>query len=323
MKEFSIWKFIHEQINKNGRVMLVSVLETHGSSPGKAGFKLAVGNKGIISGTIGGGEMELRIIKQCQKYLSLKKKIYLLEKLYHNPQKDKKQSGLICAGNQTHFIYSLDRGDLKTIENILESFKSNEIGILNLSEKGISFESNANAKNKQRIIYNYKNDAEWNYKENIGVLERIYIIGGGHVGLALARQMELLGFYIVVFDNRKNISTIKENIYADEIIISEFENIGNYIEEGEYSYIAIVTHSHQTDKSVLKQMLGKKVEYIGLMGSAAKLKRVLEELELEGVKQSVLNKIHAPIGIKIGSETVTEIAVSIAAEIIKIKNKAR
>jgi xanthine dehydrogenase accessory factor len=321
MKDTGVWKFIYEQIKENGRVILVSVLETHGSSPGKAGFKMAVGKNVNIAGTIGGGEMELRIIKQCEKYLSLKKKICLFEKLYHNPNKEKKQSGLICAGNQTHLICSLDGKDLKTIENILETFESNKIGVLKLSNNGLLFKPNF--QNNQTVLFKYENDANWNYEENIGVLDRIYIIGGGHVGLALARQMELLDFYIVVFDERKNIATVKENVYADEIIISGYENIGDYIEEGKYSYVAIVTHSHQTDKMVLKQLIGKKLKYAGLMGSSAKLKNVYDELMQEGIKPSALKKIHAPIGITIGSETVTEIAVSIAAEIIKIKNSTR
>ncbi len=219
------------------------------------------------------------------------------------------------------FTCSLDRKDLPLISGIVKLFESRGTGILKYSDKGI--ELIKDTINKETTKYIYKNETDWSCEENVGVLETIYIVGGGHVGLSLSRQMEMLGFHVVVFDDRKDLKTIKENIYADEIIITSFENIGAYIKENNYSYVAVVTSSYLSDKAALMQVLGKKLKYIGLMGSAAKLKKIFDELKVEGFSDRMLNKIHAPIGIKINSESVSEIAVSIAAEIIKTKYRSK
>jgi len=254
----------------------------------------------------------------CERLLKLKKKIQLHRKLYHSKKVRKLQSGLVCQGRQTNFTYLLDKSDLKNVEVVIHSFEKTESAVLVLSPDGFNIEPDK--KNDMHLKYRFVAENNWRYEENVGVRDTIYIIGGGHVGLALSRQMELLGFHVIVFDDRADVQTIKENNSADEIIITSFGEIGGFIEEGEYSYIAIVTSALPTDKIALKQIIGKKLKYIGLMGSEAKLKRIFSELKEEGFKQSLFKKVNAPIGLNINSNTVEEIAVSIASQIIKVKN---
>jgi xanthine dehydrogenase accessory factor len=318
MKDLKLWNFVLDNIKKNKKVILTTVLESKGSSPGKAGFKIAVADDRTHVGTIGGGEMEFNLLNECNKLLNSKKKINLHRKLYHSKKVKKLQSGLVCQGAQTNFTLSFSKKDLKEIEFIIKSYEKKEPSILLLSPKGLTIKKNS--KNNQHIRYNIESENEWQYEENIGIRDTVYIIGGGHVGLALSNQMELLGFHVVVFDSRADVQTINENKSADEIIITSFDEIGSYIEEGDYSYAAIVTSALPTDKTALKQIINKKLKYIGLMGSDAKLKRIFNELEAEGIKKTLLKKVEAPIGLKINSNTVEEIAVSIAAQIIKVKN---
>lgn len=318
MKDLKLWKFVLDNIRKNKKVILTTVLESKGSSPGKAGFKIAVSEDGKHVGTIGGGEMEFNLLNECNKLLDSKKKIHLHRKLYHSKKVKKLQSGLVCQGTQTNFTLSLNKKDYKKIEFIIKSFEIKEPAILMLSPDGLNIKKNY--KNDEHICYNFKTDRDWMYEENVGVKDTVYIIGGGHVGLALSNQMELLGFHVVVFDNRADVQTINENRSANEIVITSFDEVGSYIEEGRYSYAAIVTSALPTDKLALKQIINKQLKYIGLMGSEAKLKRIFDELEAEGIKKTLLKKVEAPIGLKINSNTVEEIAVSIAAQIIKVKN---
>ncbi len=318
MKDLKLWEFIRENLKRNKKVILTTVLESKGSSPGKAGFKIVVGEDNKHLGTIGGGEMEFNLINECNRLLVSKLKINLHRKLYHSKKVKKLQSGLVCQGTQTNFTLSLCKNDLKEVESIINSFENKEPSILVLSPEGLAVSKNS--KNHEHISYTFNSENEWKYEENIGVKNTIYIIGGGHVGLALSNQMELLGFHVVVFDNRADVQTINENRSADEIIITPFEEVGNYIEEGNYSYAAIVTSALPTDKIALKQIIKKKLKYIGLMGSEGKLKRLFGELKKEGIKSPLLKKVNGPIGIEINSNTVEEIAVSIAAQIIKVKN---
>lgn len=318
MKDLKIWEFIRENLQSNNPVILTTVLESKGSSPGKAGFKIAVSGNRKSVGTIGGGDMEFNLLNECNRFLNSKRKIYLHRKLYHSKKVKKLQSGLVCQGAQTNFTLSLTQKDLKNIEFIIKSYEKKEPSTLLLSPKGLVI--NKNSKHDRHILYNFNSENNWQYEENIGIRNTIYIIGGGHVGLALSNQMELLGFHVVVFDDRADVQTIKENNSADEIIITPFDKIGGFIEEGEYSYVAIVTSALPTDKIALKQIIGKKLKYVGLMGSEAKLKRIYNEFKNEGIKQSLLTKVKAPIGLNINSNTVEEIAVSIASQIIKTKN---
>lgn len=318
MKDLKLWSFILDNIKKNKKVILTTVLESKGSSPGKAGFKIAVAEDRTHVGTIGGGEMEFNLLNECNKLLDSKKKIQLHRKLYHSKKVKKLQSGLVCQGTQTNYTLSLDKKDYENVESIIKSFERKEPAVLMLSPDGLNIKKNY--KNSEHICYYFKSDDDWKYEENVGVKDTVYIIGGGHVGLALSNQMELLGFHVVVFDDRADVQTINENRSADEIIITPFHEVGSYIEEGEYSYAAIVTSALPTDKIALKQIINKKLKYIGLMGSEAKLKRIFYELEKEGIRRSLLKKVNAPIGIDINSNTVEEIAVSIAAKIIKVKN---
>ena len=133
--------------------------------------------------------------------------------------------------------------------------------------------------------------------------------------------MKTLGFYVVVFDHREDVFTMKQNEYADEIIITKYEDIGNRIIESERSYIIIVTPMHAGDKDTLKSVIHKNVKYIGMMGSKRKIKSIFDALLKEGIDNELFKKVHTPIGIEIEAETPEEIAISIGAEIIKVKNQ--
>ena len=132
--------------------------------------------------------------------------------------------------------------------------------------------------------------------------------------------MKSLGFYVIVFDHREDIFTIEQNKFADEIVICKYEEIGEKIIESERSFIIIVTPMHSGDKETLKSVISKKVKYIGMMGSKRKIKTIFENLSKDGIDIKLFERVHTPIGLEIEAETPEEIAVSIAAEIIKVKN---
>ena len=132
--------------------------------------------------------------------------------------------------------------------------------------------------------------------------------------------MNDLGFYIVVIDDRNDLNTMVKNEYAHQREIIEYEAIANFIPESDTSYVVLVSFGYRTDKIILKQLIGKNYRYLGMMGSAKKVKTLFEELSVEGFTPAQLASVNSPIGLKINSKTPIEIAVSIAAEIVKVKN---
>jgi len=316
MNEVLLWNFILKTINSDKKVVLLVVAESSNSSPGRQGFKMAVNEDAEMIGTIGGGIMEKDMIEYALDLL-FGNESRIIKKLHHTDKTNFEKSGLICGGYQTIIFSVIDKSYASLIENILLSINEKQDSELIISPNRIEFNSPDSI---VPISFTYKSDEDWDYKESIGVPLISYIAGGGHVGLAVSRIMKSLGFYVVVFDHREDVFTIKQNEYADEIIICNYVEIGSKIIESERSYIIIVTPMHAGDKDTLKSVIHKNVKYIGMMGSQRKIKSIFDALIGEGTDGELLKKVHTPIGLEIEAETPEEIAISIAAEIIKVKN---
>jgi xanthine dehydrogenase accessory factor len=109
---------------------------------------------------------------------------------------------------------------------------------------------------------------------------------------------------------------------VDEVIVSEFEKCFDQLLIDETSYIVIVTRGHLYDGFVLKQAVNTNARYIGMIGSKKKIRTLYQNLKEEGISKDTLARVHAPIGIDINSETPEEIAVSIVAELIKVRGES-
>jgi len=311
-----VWKFISGKLAAAQTVMLLYVLDSEGSSPGRSGFKMAVAADGTICGTIGGGIMEHKLVEKAKAMLHKNEMQVLLMRQYHDKEHTTDQSGMICLGNQLNAFIPLTQADEKIIETILEE----GLYTIQLSPKGLSIHESVPADKNHSL--EFRSNEDWLYLEKINQRPVIHIIGGGHVSLALSELMCFLGFYSKVYDDRPELNTILQNFFANEkIIVPGYEHLGEYIKDCEKDYAVIMTVGYRTDKIALKELLKKQFYYLGLMGSEHKIAMLMDELKVEGVAEDALKKIFTPIGLNIYSKTTPEIAVSIAAEIIREKNK--
>jgi xanthine dehydrogenase accessory factor len=212
----------------------------------------------------------------------------------------------------------LDSPSRDVVNKIAERYAQKKYGELEISPRGLALHTDT--LNDDDVWFSSRREDDWLYKENVGVLDTIYIVGSGHVGLALSRVMATLDFRVVAIDDRGTVETFAKNAYADEKILSTYDKLGDFVRDGNRSYVAVVTTAYKSDEAALKSLFAKQPHYIGVMGSAAKLKQIFDDLKNEGISDEQLNRIHAPIGVQIGSHTAEEIAVSIAAEIIKVRN---
>ena len=305
------WKFIETKLTADIDIMLLYVLESEGSSPGRQGFKMAIAADGEFYGTIGGGIMEHKLVEKAKTMLQKKGRIVLLMRQFHDKEQPKDQSGMICSGSQLNAFIPLTSSDTETIEKINNSEKK----YIQLSLKGLQ------VVDEPATGLQYKTKTDWFYAESINQLPVIHIVGGGHVGLALSELMNYLGFYIKLYDDRRELNTIAANLFADEKLLVNYKTIGSLFNQTKNDYAVIMTVGYRTDKAVLKQLISKPFSYLGLLGSDYKIKILLQEMEAEGFSSQLLQNVHTPIGINIFSKTTKEIAVSIAAEIIREKNK--
>jgi xanthine dehydrogenase accessory factor len=150
----------------------------------------------------------------------------------------------------------------------------------------------------------------------------IYIFGGGHISLPLAQMGKLIGFKIAVIDDRAEFANAERFPEAEMVLAGDFTKAFSKLKIDKTSYIVIVTRGHQNDELVLEWAVGTPVKYIGMIGSQTKVKTVFSHLLAKGVSKETLDNIHSPIGLAIGAQTPEEIAVSILAEIIKVRRSA-
>ena len=225
---------------------------------------------------------------------------------------------MICSGEQTVVFHPLNNAHLHLIEDVLSCLENNQQKTLHFSPTGIEFTEKGISEKYQATI---NSETDWQFNELIGFKETIYIVGGGHVGLAVSQLFRQLNFHVVVFDNRDHLNTLEVNKFAHQKHVIDYAEVENYIKQGNDSYVAIMTNKYTDDKLVLSKILRNHYKFIGVLGSKAKLKTMWNVMQKEGFTLEELNKVHSPIGLSIKSQTPEEIAVSIAAEIIQIKNK--
>jgi xanthine dehydrogenase accessory factor len=321
MKALSIWQFVLNSLQRDIAVMLLYVLDSTGSSPGRQGFFMAVNASNEMEGSIGGGIMEHKFVEMARaKLLAASRELRAgrVTKQVHDKSSAKDQSGMICSGEQTIFLYPVQYEDAATIQLLIDSLQQNKNATLQLSPGGISFHP---AVPEKDFHFSWHNETDWEYMEKTGYKNQLFIIGGGHCALALSQLAAGMDFYIKMYDDRPGLNTITKNEFVHEkILIQDYSELSRLVESGSNHYAVIMTMGYRTDDLAVRALTGKTFAYMGLLGSKSKVQKMMDAYKKEGLDSSYLQRIHAPIGLAIKSETPEEIAVSIMGEIIAIKN---
>jgi len=147
----------------------------------------------------------------------------------------------------------------------------------------------------------------------------LFIFGGGHIAHALSQMAAIVGFKIIVIDDRPGFAVGERFPDAEKTLTVPFKDSFNELKIEKGSYIVIVTYGHKNDQIVLEGALKTPARYIGMIGSKTKNKAVYDNLKSLGVKDEELSSIFAPIGLPIHAHTPEEIAVSILAQMIQVK----
>jgi xanthine dehydrogenase accessory factor len=320
--DLHFWQFVEKCLKNDTSVMLLLVVESTGSSPGRQGFKMAVAQStrnmdesSVLQGSIGGGIMEEKLVELAKDKLQNNDFTPFIKKQIHRKDTPQYQSGMICSGEQTVLFYPLKKEGLKTVKKIILYLGKNTPSVFRLSPTLFSIKK---CPKSTHYLFENKLDA-WVYEENLDFKKQLYIIGGGHCSLALSELMSKLDFHIHLFDDRQSLNTFENNPFTHEKHIIDYSKIADFIPEGENSYVVIMTVGYRSDEKVIRLLLGKNFKYIGVLGSQAKADKMKQNLLDAHFPVEQVAKLNMPIGLKIKSQTPMEIAVSIAAEIISLK----
>lgn len=148
---------------------------------------------------------------------------------------------------------------------------------------------------------------------------RLIVIGGGHVGLALATIGEFVGFDITVMDDREEFASRERFPMAEHVIAGDTTEALDAMTFGSTDYIVLVSRGHKQDEDALRHSVGRGAVYIGMIGSRRRTATVIQHLAEEGYPREALEAISTPIGLDIGAETPEEIALAILAEIVMLR----
>ncbi len=154
--------------------------------------------------------------------------------------------------------------------------------------------------------------------EPFGVGPRLLIFGAGHVAQPTAALARQLGFSVTVHDERPEWATV-ERFPDCQLKVGRIEDLAEHAEMRASDFIIIMTHCHADDYKVLTQLLGKPFWYLGVIGSRRKGVEIRGRLKEDGFGEEHIARLTCPIGLEIGSHTPMEIAVSVAAQLIKVR----
>ena len=158
------------------------------------------------------------------------------------------------------------------------------------------------------------------FVERFGAAPQLVVCGGGHVGASVVRLAKLLGLPVTALEDRPEFAEELRQAGADAVLCLPFAEGLAQIPGGQETYFVVVTRAHSCDIACLRSILQKPAAYVGMMGSRKRAALVHTQLAELGLPQERIDALHAPIGLSIGAKTAQEIALSILAEIVSVKN---
>lgn len=151
--------------------------------------------------------------------------------------------------------------------------------------------------------------------------DRLLVVGAGHIAVPLHEIGKILGFEVIVVDDREDFATQGRFPHADEVLCIPFSTVPEQIAIDRTTYLVLVTRAHEHDEAVLRQVADSPAPYIGMIGSKRRVITVYRRILEEGVTQEQLRRIYAPVGLAINARTPHEIAVAVMAEIVSVKRR--
>lgn len=330
-----------------------AVVETRGSTPQKAGAAMLVFPDGTQAGTLGGGCVEAEVKRRALLGLSDGGRPAVLTFTLDDDYGW--DDGLICGGRMTVLAHPLkgdnlrfdwDAGYYRRLRDLAERGSGftevvviGEAGGLPVGDRYL-FDAAG------QPVGHLADRPAWDavsahlrpLSENPRPATRsgiaylparprvtLLLVGGGHVGQAVARLAADVGFDIWVLDDRDRFVGPERFPAASRRLVG---NIGDVLRDlspalTPSTYAVILTRGHSHDEEALYHLAGTACGYVGMIGSKRKIRMIFEDLAAKGVNEADLERVHAPLGYDIGSQTVPEIAVSIVAELIACRNLGR
>ena len=298
-----------EKVLRNSSSILATIIKVNGSVPREMGAKMIITSRQETYGTIGGGAGEAKVIEAA--ILALKTGQKQLIKVDLSGESDRQTEG-ICGGIMQVWLepwYPKEGGAL-----------AREISTLLKTGQTVSLVTPLDGHSSPYLSTTPK-PLTFYFLEILEPPPLLLIVGAGHVGEQLAKVAHNVGFQIVIQDDRPSWANLDRYPQAIQIFNQSIDEALKQLNTHTLCYVALVTRGYQYDLEALEVLLKRAIpcQYIGMIGSKKRVNQVYQNLQKGGVSSQQLKTIYAPIGLDIGALTPEEIAVSIVAELIRVR----
>ena len=311
-----------------GPLCLCTVMRVSGSAPRHAGSKMLVGPAGRILGSVGGGRGEALVLAACQEVLAPGVPPRVLD--LDMQGLDIQGPHMVCGGRSRILVERLDgrqpyaqaldrlaRGEAAVLVKALEG------GGTAVADGSGAWVGEGLRAARPDVLQEVLDSGRAHLAEAEGLLydplrppDKLLILGGGHVGQALAALAPTLGFQVTVGDDRPEYLAPARFPAAVATLGGTFTEIVGRYPFDPATFVVIVTRGHLADLECVRAVLRQPYRYAGFMGSRRKARLILEQVAAEGFDPAKVEALHAPIGLEIGAETPAELAVALAAELV-------
>ncbi|MFN8471566.1 MAG: XdhC family protein [Anaerolineae bacterium] len=347
MGEF--YRLVAERLRLTRRVAAATIVQIRGSVPREAGTKMLIDPAGHHVGTVGGGcgesdvingglraidtgapslvrvdlteDISLESLGVCGGIMDVLVEPWedgpLLQRLVEAEERNETIALLHVVEAPSSLAAAVGQHALLT----LDSAADGDMGLGPASEEVFRAAANLLDSGRSGMVRAATPDGDVSvYVEIQARAPRLIIVGAGHIAAPLARLAKQLDFHVTVLDDRPAFANRARFPDADRIVVDYFQPALRALDLDRQTYIVLVTRGHQHDVESLIAVLDRPTAYIGMIGSARRVRAVFELLEREmGIDPQRLDKVYSPIGLDIGAETPAEIAVAIMAEIVKVR----
>jgi xanthine dehydrogenase accessory factor len=337
------------ELEQGKKIVLATVVNTKGSTPQKIGSKLLIRKDGSTIGTLGGGCVEGDIWFESKTMLEENTPGESRYREYTLNQELAEEEGLVCGGTMFFLLDKLEpnKSNIEYLRTLQNSLNGKEGGkslitlvdstnnkIMTGTKKIFDFDQTSNIKNDEifadpnqieDVINNRQNKCvkledgnEW-YVEMYTTPSTLLICGGGHIANSLAPLAHKLNFNVWITDDRKEFANRNRFPNAERIVNDLPENALKSLPVTENTYIIIATRGHRYDLVATQAAVSTNAKYIGLLGSMRKAILVSEDLLKNGIPEDKVKAIRSPVGLDLRGRSPDEIAVSIIAEMLMIR----
>jgi xanthine dehydrogenase accessory factor len=301
------------QALKQAPVVLATVVRVRGSVPREVGAKMGIAGNGWVFNTIGGGAGEAKVIQQAQVVLETGEKQMVEIDLTGTMAAGQRQVEGICGGKMQVWLERWQgEGAIALVQHIQALLQAGQ---------SVTLVTPFAAERPPNLLSGTAPALEDAFVETLEPPPVLLIVGAGHCGIQLTKVAHLVGFEVMVQDDRPEWANPQHYPQASQIFTDTIAATVAQLASHTQLYAALVTRGYKQDLAALEALLRRDIpcQYIGMIGSEKRVRQVYQEIEKLGISGSQLRSIYAPIGLDIGALTPEEIAVSISAELILVR----